>query len=54
MQSRSVVDQETHDLDVSVGCCSVEWCFSPVIKHIDFCATLNQQLDDLEVAVFRR
>jgi hypothetical protein len=51
MQIRSVVDQETGDHNFPVPSCLEKWGFLLLIENVDICATLHQQLSDLEVAV---
>jgi len=53
MHSRSVVDQETGDRGIPLRYCSIEWGFLLVIEYADTCATLDQQLGNLEVTVDR-
>jgi hypothetical protein len=54
MHSRSVFDQETGDRGIPVRYCLIEWSFLFVIGCVDTCATLDQQLGNLEVAIGRR
>jgi hypothetical protein len=51
MHSRSVVDQETGDRGIPVRHCLVEWSSLLVLGYVDTCATLDQQLGNLEVAI---
>jgi hypothetical protein len=53
MHSRSVVDQETGDRDIPIRYCLIEWSFFFFIGYVDTCATLGQQLGNLEVAIGR-
>jgi len=54
MHSRSAVDQETGDSGIPIRYCSIEWRFLLVVGCVNTCATLDQQLGDLEVAIGRR
>src|SRR5882762_9306287 len=53
MHSRSVVDQESGDRDIPIRCCLIEWYFLLFIAYVDTCATLDQQIGNLEVAIGR-
>jgi hypothetical protein len=51
MHRRSVVDQETGGRGIPIRYCSIDWGFLLVIAYVDTCATLDQQLGNLEVAI---
>ena len=46
MHSRSVVDQEMGDHGIPIRYCSIEWCFSLVIKYIDTCAVAPRRISN--------
>jgi hypothetical protein len=51
MQIRPVIDQETGDRDFPMPYCLIKWSFLLVIENVSTCATLDQELGNLEVAV---
>src|SRR6266852_5568099 len=53
MHSRSGFDQEMGNRGIPIHYCSIERSFLPVIGYVDTCATLDQQLGNLEAAIGR-